>query len=603
MNQLLDIIAASSFFNVATEILSKLPNQSTQLLQEELAHQSFVNRLYFAISNCYEIVMTTTGILLLLFLATLAKPFQTIRWRRNAKGTAKRVVPEPTIVGATLEDESTTRSSQQRPQQWMQMWNDFTSPLTYLMSKNFSDSLNETDISDEFVLTPRPCNVLHFCFLMHGHRGYSQDLAYLSAQMRKVALAKFAKQSDGSNEQFNDIVLHAMVCNEKKTTDGVVNGGERAIEEMLEVIRRGVLERQAMENDTLKCQDITISVLGNSLGGIYARYAVAKLTERWNCTTGTEDEQSTLFATMNNRTFRVHYNVFCTTATPHLGIAGHTFLPIPRSAEIGVAHAMGNTGRDLFRCNDLLKDMATRREYLEPLGRFRKRIAYANAYGTDFPVPAHTAAFLSETSTYPHHFSDNCNASNVVVEDGGLVVATLHTPASSEYSSGTDSTDLQMDAWDDDSEDRSELELMSQSLDALGWKKVFIDVRKEIPKIALPISFIRKTVTQMTSGGEVNESLIVVDEEASSPELIEQLRERGVVGSKDIAAAVTVPLFDEQFHWPMGHNMIVAFSRSKFSAYMNKAGRPVVDALAKALVEEIFAWQLPRSTEQGHIEG
>jgi hypothetical protein len=75
-------------------------------------------------------------------------------------------------------------------------------------------------------------------------------------------------------------------------------------------------------------------------------------------------------------------------------------------------------------------------------------------------------------------------------------------------------------------------------------------------------------------------------------ELLTQLKLRGVVGSKDIAAAVTTPLFDEQFHWPMGHNMMVAFSRSKLSSYLNKAGRPVVDALAKALVEDIFAWQL-----------
>jgi hypothetical protein len=37
-------------------------------------------------------------------------------------------------------------------------------------------------------------------------------------------------------------------------------------------------------------------------------------------------------------------------------------------------------------------------------------------------------------------------------------------------------------------------------------------------------------------------------------------------------------------HWPLGHNMIVAFSRSRWSAHMNKAGRPVVDALANEIV-------------------
>lgn len=77
--------------------------------------------------------------------------------------------------------------------------------------------------------------------------------------------------------------------------------------------------------------------------------------------------------------------------------------------------------------------MATSPKFLEPLGKFRKRIAYANAYGTDFPVPTQTAAFLSKKSSYPHHFveedSDSENEDCVVVDDNGLVIATLHTPA------------------------------------------------------------------------------------------------------------------------------------------------------------------------------
>jgi hypothetical protein len=44
-------------------------------------------------------------------------------------------------------------------------------------------------------------------------------------------------------------------------------------------------------------------------------------------------------------------------------------------------------------------------------------------------------------------------------------------------------------------------------------------------------------------------------------------------------------------HWPLGHNMIVAFSRSRWSAHMNKAGRPVVDALAKEIVNDILSFQ------------
>ena len=41
---------------------------------------------------------------------------------------------------------------------------------------------------------------------------------------------------------------------------------------------------------------------------------------------------------------RIYFNVFCTTATPHLGVSGHTWCPIPRKAEIGISLAMGDTG-------------------------------------------------------------------------------------------------------------------------------------------------------------------------------------------------------------------------------------------------------------------
>jgi hypothetical protein len=44
--------------------------------------------------------------------------------------------------------------------------------------------------------------------------------------------------------------------------------------------------------------------------------------------------------------------------------------------------------------------------------------------------------------------------------------------------------------------------------------------------------------------------------------------------------------------------MLVAFSRSRWSKYMNRGGRPVVDSLAKELVEDIFRWTRPEHLEQ-----
>lgn len=482
--------------------------------------------------------------------------------------------------------------------------------------------------------------VTHFCFLVHGHRGFSKDLSYLQHKMEQVASKtrrrrrkELRRQAGDTTVDVNgitstttttpratsttspipeqtsstlsgtattvnedkdkfvpsyDLVVHSVTCNERKTDDGVAAGGTRLVEEILHVLR---LEMMLRGPSNGKLQIITISMLGNSLGGIYSRYAMSELVEL--C------ERTGDGGYILDGKFLLYFNVFCTTATPHLGIAGHTFIPIPRTAEIGVAHALGNTGKDLFRLNDLMKRMATEGKFVAPLRAFRKRIAYANAYGTDFPVPLQTAAFLSKSSTYPHHFvEDSQDEDRLVVDDNGLVIATLHTPPQHQYDSSSDRSPCvtEEECFVDD-EENDELVEMSRSLDSLGWKKVFIDVRKEIPKITLPKALVRRTNstnvtnTTETSSGES-------DGDDNSKELIHQLKERGVVSSKDVAAALTKPLFfDEKFHWPMGHNMIVAFSRGPISAYINRGGRPVVDNLANELVHTIFSWNNDKSTE------
>jgi hypothetical protein len=186
-------------------------------------------------------------------------------------------------------------------------------------------------------------------------------------------------------------------------------------------------------NNNNTIYNITLSIVGNSLGGLFGRYAIAKLVERHCVKEETpqdeSDEKDQDPSWILDGQYRLFLNIFCTTATPHLGVSRHTYVRIPRTAEIGVAHAMGDTGKDLFRLNDLIQTMATCPKFLGPLGRFRKRIAYANAYGTDFPVPAGTAAFLSDNSTYPHHLQqdqeDTYPADSVLQK---LIVATLHTP-------------------------------------------------------------------------------------------------------------------------------------------------------------------------------
>ena len=119
-----------------------------------------------------------------------------------------------------------------------------------------------------------------------------------------------------------DLVVHNCVCNEGKTNDGVENGGRRLVEELITVLKK--------ESKARNSKIVTVSFVGNSLGGLYSRYAIVELSQS------------------DALDFKVHFNIFCTTATPHLGISRHTYLPLPRSAENMVAHALGDTGKDLY---------------------------------------------------------------------------------------------------------------------------------------------------------------------------------------------------------------------------------------------------------------
>lgn len=233
-----------------------------------------------------------------------------------------------------------------------------------------------------------------------------------------------------------------------------------------------------------------------------------------------------------------------------------------------------------------MKYMATSEEFIAPLRSFRKRIAYANAYGTDFPVPAETAAFLSDQSTYPHHFSmeekENGDDSTIVVDESGLVIATLHTPP------GHASSCL-------NEEHEDELVQMSTALDALGWTKRFVDIRKEVPRIAIPRrlseGLLKRTNLLSKSSGDMSSP--PTNSEGDVTASMRELKQKGVVESRDVAKSVKLDADDpyHRLHLPVGHNMMVAFSRSRISTFINKGGRPIVDALANELVEGIFSWK------------
>ena len=322
--------------------------------------------------------------------------------------------------------------------------------------------------------------------LVHGLQGNEKELGYLEESITRQA----------SKDHGMHIVLHSATCNLGLTLDGVIKGGDRLVQEVETQIRANV------DGDS----QLYLSFIGNSLGAIYARYAIAHL----NMTTG-----------------NIVPFIFCTTMAPHLGVANQTYVPLFRWTESLVAGVFGETGRDLFLRTPLLHEMGTSTEFLAPLRQFRKRIAVANAFGTDFQVPTTTAAFLSQSSNFVHHR----------LPDKAAYVLSVETEQTDDYNQ----------------------EDISQCLDALGWTKIFLDVRQEIPLPSIPLPFAKDTTVPS------DKTLW------ASHELQKVMSHTG-----------------KTWKLPVGHMVSCANSRNGFNRWFNSNGQPFMDQLASDILADMI---------------
>ena len=440
---------------------------------------------------------------------------------------------------------------------------------------------------------PIPVTVVHVIVLVHGWMGNAQELSYLQDSLQRHA-ANFITTSATDNETVVDFVVHSATCNEGRTFDGVAAGGHRLADEV-----RGILDALLLPSErgggisddrgeqvdgttasSSRClpSTITLSFVGNSLGGLYARAALPHLASYFASSDQPPQPQSSDGVT-------VIPAVFCTTATPHLGTAGHTGIPLPGWLERSVvAPAIGTTGRDLFRIEEptpplslgrlplpLLDQMVVDESFLQPLRAFHKRLAYANAHGTDFQVPTATASFVDPQSDSPHTIvwtrpnDDNRAGVGAALpldgdNDGDGVVLVVETVPRVFAATGSPDEHSPLR--------RLSTAELSERLDALGWTKVFIDVRSLIPSIPIPW----KATAQNDNDPNLEPSTIV--------------------SSRDLhyryAAASSTAFSDGlRVHFPLGHTLLVANSKSAAYAKINAPGRPVVDAMAATLVRDI----------------
>jgi hypothetical protein len=273
--------------------------------------------------------------------------------------------------------------------------------------------------------------------------------------------------------------------------------------------------------------------------------------------------------------------IFCTTATPHLGIASHTYVPLPKFAEKIVGSILSQTGQDFFRQDDhdLIFDLATNyHRFLKPLSMFRKRIAYINAFRTDFQVPQETAGFFSTFSSYPHNIvyyfpEERSDTSRSKQESFLLLVLQTETNINIlqedvGYRRNADLYSIQ-----------DQICYMSNKLDALGWTKVILDVRNLIPLPSIDIPWRTHGTSREELDTFIRNHVISTDNPRSSTLMLRNIQ------SKDLARLLSK---SERIVIPMGHTVMVANSKNQFNSFMNARGKPIMDMLAKDMIDFIL---------------
>jgi pimeloyl-ACP methyl ester carboxylesterase len=392
-------------------------------------------------------------------------------------------------------------------------WNSWRSPSMTLESSSSSTltTTPTTNVGQQRRILPNTANRVHLIVLVHGWMGDSSELGYLHKALEKKA----AVVQESHPETF--YLVYSAKDNDGRTSDGIAAGGKRLATEVNRLIQ-DVADQVPKD----KRKGISLSFVGNSMGGLLARYAVSEIPSLQTDSVSAESIQ-------------VESRVFCTTATPHLGVSQHTYLPLPRSIEYVVANVMQPTGRDLFRYTNVIENLATDPIFVAPLQRFRKRIAYANAYQTDFQVPTATAAFLSSTNSAHRRLE--------ILKDNAFVSLAVETPIDVKL--------LETRMTKSSSQPASSDEL-ARRLDALGWTKVLC--LPPLPSIPLPFWSTTNTCKN----------------EYTSSELLKTYA--GISG---------------RLYLPIGHTVSVANAKNAFYASVNSGGQPIMDQLADSLIEEI----------------
>lgn len=227
----------------------------------------------------------------------------------------------------------------------------------------------------------------HLLVLVHGILSGPSDWKYVATELKKRLRNKFLIHASGANSFV-------------QTLSGIDVAGRRLAEEIEGVIAK---------NPSLE----QISFLCHSLGGLFARYAIACLLDPPESQSNLREQ--TADSSKTRRIVGLSPINFVTLATPHLGVRGRRQLPflfgvtfLEKIAPPLATVLAGQTGRQLYLMDEkptkppLLLSMAQDCEdlqFLSALHCFKYRACYANV-SYDHMVGWRTSSIRRETELF-----------------------------------------------------------------------------------------------------------------------------------------------------------------------------------------------------------
>lgn len=468
------------------------------------------------------------------------------------------------------------------------------STATETTADTIVDEQQQYSISTEKTTASTIKHYYHLVVLVHGYMGSDREQEYLGEALiekSKNSIQELFPNSKSNDDNNNNgvydsctshhrhhehqFVVLSSKANVGNSTDGITNGGQRLAAEISDWIQQHTAKVQLNSNSTTI---MTLSLIGNSLGGLYSRYALAELYynikhQKWH-----------------NKILPL---IFCTTSAPHLGVSQETFFELPKWVEPYVGTVMKQqTMDDLFGSNNstIVMDMCTRsnnfndrsssflsdvknknnnenrinnnhRDYLYPLEQFQKRIAVASAYNTDFLVSVSSAGILSSNSNSVHyHQHPDYNDTTCFMTGTGTGTGTETTRlmknidyVTLQVTTATKNKTSTSTIKDGDSDNNNySRKSCVDSLDQLGWHKIFLDARKIMP------SWLQLTTPEL-----------IPKVSYTSKELRTQFKRYGTL-------------------LPIAHPLNMANSRTDLYRELTKKGQPIMDALAELLILDMI---------------